>query len=206
MWYVKGYLIPTLNAQGIEPMIWNDSRRHGNMTSCIESFQSIGKRSGGTWHLQDDVIISENFREMTEANDDGIVCGFVNERCGVNAAATGKAPVCFLWYSFPCIRIPNEIAREFVEWWTTDARYRPEWYPRVAANKFDDWFFWQFLQEKHGSEWVKHLVPNVVDHVDYLLGGSTINGNRPNKIGAAYFEDHGEEEKLKWWLEHRKAR
>ena len=205
LWYVKGYLLPSLYKQGFDGIrIWNDTQGKGNLMSCVESFEDCGKRPGATWHLQDDVIISDNFRELADKYDNGIACGFVHDSFGVCVSAVGHVPVKMLWYSFPCIRVPNRIAGEFAAWCRSDALLRPEWYPKVFAGKYDDWFFRQFLWEKYPDMWIDHIKPNMAEHVDYLLGGSSVGNQHNGKCGATYWEDHGEEERLKSWLEARK--
>lgn len=201
LWYVKGWIIPSLAAQGLDGIrIYNDTKGEGNLMSCMKSFRECGKRSGGTWHLQDDVIVSDDFAKVAADHDDGIVCGFVHQNFGIGTAAVGRSPVNLMWYSFPCIRIPNELAGECAEWFFSDAMKRPENASRVSLRRYDDWFWLQFMRERHPDGWVYHLKPNIVDHVDYLLGGSTLTGAQPNKRGAMYFDDQGEEERLKQYL------
>ena len=45
----------------------------------------------------------------------------------------------------------------------------------IEANKFIDAFFMYFLQEKYPNLRMRNVSPNLVDHIDYMLGGSTIN-------------------------------
>lgn len=193
-WYVNDFLIPQLLAQGIAResiFVWLDWSAAGNLISCADSFRACGLVSGGTWHLQDDVVAARRFAELAEANDDGVVCGFANEDFGPFAADTGRQPAKNMWNSFQCIRIPNELAYEFAGWFYTDAQHRPGEYQRyIIEKKYDDTFWRDFMLERHADMTVTNLAPNIVDHVDYILGGSVINvGRNKEQYRAAYWED-----------------
>lgn len=194
-WYVYDYMIPSLLAQGIpreDIFVWLDWTGAGNLISCVDSFRACGLVPGGTWHLQDDVIISRRFAELAAAHDDGVVCGFGNEDFGPSMAATGEQPTLFMWNSFQCIRIPNDLAFEFAQWFYTDAQYRTHnEYPRfIAEKKYDDTFWRDFMLERHSDMRVYNLAPNIVDHVDYIIGGSIINiGRRKLEYRSAFWED-----------------
>ena len=170
MWYVREYLIPSMEAQGIEPheiVVWNDSEGKGNLFSCMEAFRWCGStaheiatpvcglvrndKAGdvGTWHLQDDVIISRRFRELTAENDLGVVCGFGCRNFGPDMEMHGELTVPWMWYSFQCIRIPDSLAGECAKWFFEDAMHRTKYAPQVADRRHDDWFFREFLLEKH---------------------------------------------------------
>jgi hypothetical protein len=46
-----------------------------------------------------------------------------------------------------------------------------------------------FLKDREDVK-VKNLIPNLVDHVDYLIGGSIVNPNRQSKVvRSLYWED-----------------
>ena len=193
MWYVREYLIPSMEAQGILPqeiMVWNDKDGKGNLFSCMESFRACGKLEGGTWHLQDDVLICRDFAERTHAHDEGIVCGFGCQSFGPSMQERGLVHVIFMWYSFQCIRIPNELAGECADWFFNDAIHRSKYSQHVYERKHDDWLWREFLLERHRDGWVTNLAPNLVDHVDFLIGGTLINQQRNLQINrAAFFED-----------------
>ena len=201
MWYVDGYLIPSMKAQGIpeeEITVWNDTEGKGNLFSCMESFKTCSGQEGGTWHLQDDVIISRDFAARSREYDDGIVCGFGCLNFGPSMQETGRKPSMFMWYSFQCIRIPNEIAREFTEWFYNDAINRTQYASQVVDRKHDDWFFREFIKERKRDLWIQNLDPNLVDHIDYLIGGTLINQQRHLQINrSAFFPDQDLVEELK---------
>lgn len=54
-----------------------------------------------------------------------------------------------MWYSFQCIRIPNRLIKEFLDWYykeTIPKHIHDNW---RLANKFDDSFFHDFMENKH---------------------------------------------------------
>lgn len=199
-WYVEKYLIPSLLEQGIkeEDIInWVDIDNKGNLKSCLESFNSCKDISDGTWHLQDDVIISSNFKQLTEEHNDGIVCGFVNDVIGPDINKVGIVNVRDMWLSFPCIRIPNKLAIEFVNWFNTVAVHTDKYKERIKNNKSDDWFFRKFLKTtKYKYTNVLNLKPNIVNHIDYLLGGSVANSARKGFRMSCYWTENNLVEEL----------
>ena len=147
MWYVTEFLIPSLQEQGIENIdLALDDTGKGNLKACLDSFEASGRLSGATWHLQDDVLICHDFAEQIEEIPDGIVaCGF----CHIlfepfNRPMAGMQPPVFMFNSFPCIRIPNETAAEFVEWFRTDASKRDKYQNWVQSGIHDDGFWHDF--------------------------------------------------------------
>lgn len=187
MWYVDNYLVPSLRNQGINNIIVSCDRLHlGNLESCMKVFGSLEDDGYGTWHLQDDVIICRNFREITERYDYGVVCGFTHSR----SANTGFVLPDKMWYSFPCIRISNGIAKECSQWYYSFAKKYAKYYEWVHMGKCDDNFFYEFMNKYCSTLDVLNLVPNLVDHIDYLLGGSMVNQYRNGEqFRSAYFED-----------------
>ena len=203
MWYFNDFLIPSLLKQGISKdqiILRCDTEGKGNLVSCMESFLWCGEHTdNGTWHIQDDIVISKDFADQTKRNDRGIVCGFVVSDWGPNPSRTGWQPVEELWYSFQCIRIPDHIAGECAWWFFTDAMKRKdkEYQNRIARKKHDDDFFRFFLLEKYPTIDILNLKPNIVDHIDYMLGGSLINNERDREINrAAYWKDNRMVEEL----------
>ncbi|MBQ2558779.1 MAG: hypothetical protein II553_07185 [Lachnospiraceae bacterium] len=200
--YVYRHLIPSMLAQGIredEIHVWMDFGREGALHSTLNSFKAVGLLPGGTWHIGDDVVISRDFAEQLRAHDDGIVCGFANADFDAGMPP-GIQPPSKSWYSFQCIRIPNAIAAEFVQWfWLTATKIPGQYQDLIKANKYDDWFWREFLQKNHEHDLtVLNLAPNVVDHIDYLIGGSVITNTRPKlQYRSAYWEDESIVEELK---------
>lgn len=187
MWYVVNYLIPSMEEQGIKNIETRcDAYGLGNLESCMRAFDSMPDDDGGTWHLQDDVIVCRDFRKLTEQYDDGIVAGYTHN----DSPNTGEQLPTNLWYSFPCIRIPNKLARECATWYYSYAKYYAKYWEWVHMGKCDDNFFREFMIKNYPDYKVTNLVPNLVDHVDYLIGGSIVNVYRGDyQMRAAYFED-----------------
>lgn len=196
LWYVNDFLIPSMLEQGIakeEIVVYCDHKHKGNLFSFMDSIRWCGEHpADGTWHIQDDAILSRDFSEVTRKYDDGVVCGAVIKEWGPNYLKTGVQPVSELWFSFLCIRIPDDLAAECAYWFYTDARKRTsaKYRNRILRNKHDDDFFQFFLFEKHPNMQIRNLKPNIADHIDYMLGGSLVNKERTKKVNrVAYWED-----------------
>jgi len=197
LWYVEDFIIPAMLEQGIskeEIVIYCDYKRKGNLFSFMDSIRYCGEHpvDGGTWHIQDDVLLSSKFAETTREFNEGVVCGAVIRDWGPDFLKTGVQPVKELWYSFQCIRIPDDLAAECAYWFYSDVIKRPQakYRNRILRNKHDDDFFQFFLFEKHPDMSIRNLKPNIVDHVDYMIGGSLINDERQRKINrVAYWEE-----------------
>lgn len=206
-WYVDEFLIPSMIEQGISDSdidVWYDAERKGNLASCMESFAACGERDGGTWHLQDDVIISHDFAEKTEIFDKGIVCGFVNEIFGPNPTMSGdNIPAPFMFNSFQCIRIPNRLAGECAEWVRTEAANDPQCQSWISSGKCDDSLWVEFIAQRHPDIRVTNLRPCIVDHIDFLLGGSVINKWRGYYARATWWDDEDLVAELTEKLAHR---
>ena len=178
MWYVENYLIPSMFDQGIDYVdVWEDIDNEGNLISCMKSFEECGQYKGGTWHLQDDVIICKKFAEITSKGGSEILCGFTCD----------KFAMPHMQYSFPCIYIPNEYAAGCAEWF-----YKPRQQQLfsnfIQRRKCDDEVFMAYAQEMKLP--YKNLNPCLVDHIDWMLGGSVANYDRYEKqIRAKFWED-----------------
>ena len=197
---MQEYLIPSMIEQGIPPdniEVWMDDKRMGNLISFMKCCEEYGKRDAGRWHMQDDVVISRDFMQKTEEYDEGIAAGFFREEWQDLYPKSGRVPVAYMWQSFQCIRIPDDILGECAEWFFTDAINREEYREKVEKNKYDDYLFRDFLRERHGSEFVMNINPSIVDHVDFLLGGSVINKWRGHYARGDLWEDNEAFENLK---------
>ena len=195
-WYVDEFLIPSMLKQGIpekDIVVKCDTEGKGNLFSCMDSFIWCGENTAdGTWHMQDDAIISSDFAEVTRKYDSGVVCGAVIKDWGPDWTKTGVVPMYDLWYSFLCIRIPDKLAHECGVWFYTEAmkRNNSEFQKRIKRKKHDDDFFRFFLYERHQDMQIRNLSPNIVDHVDYLIGGSLVNRERKREVNrVAYWKD-----------------
>lgn len=174
MWYVEQYLVPSLKEQGIKDIkVYNDVNQEGLLTAFTRSAEFIDYQDA--WHLQDDVIISDGFKVMTDCYPDGIVCGFANGYS--DGKQPGIANLYNMWYSMPCIRIPGKILFEFVNWLHSPSTCK-KYMAYLKENKNDDLLFINFLQETYPKMKVWNVAPNLVNHIDHLLGGSIVNKQR----------------------------
>lgn len=208
LWYVNDYLVPSMIAQGISKediTVCNDDSHIGCRRSYIRSFQKLRGRNSGTWHLQDDVAISRDFAKRTAEHDEGIVYGFFHRHIKEKdlVIKDGPLPVRQAGYSFPCFRLPDEIAVEFADWFLKDAQYREEYSRWLEAGKYVDAFFLIFLQERYSDGSVYMMRPSIVEHVDWLIGGSMVNKWREEICRATYWEDESVIDGLKRELAHR---
>ena len=198
MWYVIHYLVPSMQQQGIEDIIIKcDERRVGNLEGCMQIFESMPNDDKGAWHLQDDVIICRDFKRRTEELESQmscVICGYVWENDS-NLKFEGYTSPQDMWWSFPCIFIPNKLARECAKWVRSNEVVSNEKYAETfEKNKFDDYMFKEFLIAKYPNDKVFHLHPSLVDHIDHLIGGSTVNKDRQRQmlyapVRAYNFED-----------------
>ena len=215
MWYVDNFLLPSMQAQGIareDVTVWNDKAGAGNLKSFVQSMKLCGVLNDrGVWHLQDDVILSSSFAERTaeleQIRAEPVICGFGCNFGDGTVDFKDKTPVKFLWYSFPCVFISNMLACEFAEWFEQVAATSPGFRENLDSGKMDDWFFRSFMLARHQNDHVFHATPALVDHVDYLIGGSQVNQLRTRKINRAqYWEEPELVEKLVERLEKYKQR
>ena len=201
MWYVTDYLIPSMADQGImrdHISIWNDANGNGCLKSTMASFASIERNGSGLWHLQDDIVICRDFKQLTEDYDAGLICGYCYDSGDERVKETGYTTAKNAWFSFPCIRIPNGLARDVGEWFFKVVLPDGLFPELVVTGKHDDTIFMKYLEAYRADEFVYNFTPTLVAHVDYLIGGSLLNKNRSKeKDMALYFKDHGEVEELK---------
>lgn len=179
LWYVENFLIPSMLEQGISRdniKIWNDELHEGNLRACMRAFSLVDRDENATWHLQDDVCICKDFKRLTEIYDNcGIVCGFGSEYD--TDGVVGAVHIKNMWFSFPCIHIPNHFARGCAEWVNKyligNLVYKNYWESGVN----DDWCFKRYMETCRSNELALNLAPNLVEHVDFLIGG----GSNPTK-------------------------
>jgi len=206
MWYVEEFLIPSMLEQNIpasDITVWNDTDKRGNLEACIAAFESCTSE-GGTWHLQDDVVICSDFAKRTEEHDSGVVYGFCNRWFKDDLTMTGTVYAEDMWHSFQCVRIPNEYDREAAAWFRSGASdLSAEAAICRKINKGDDTIFREFFLQNHGRETVFNLAPNLVNHIDYMIGGPVVNRWRGYDTESEMWEDRSILEKLKTKLKER---
>ena len=190
MWYVEGWLVPELERQGADEIeVWNDAEGKGNLRACMESF-AARSGDGGTWHIQDDVILARDFAERCRQHDEGVVYGFCCRMFTDDPLQTGRVSVFDAWHSFQCVRIPDSYARDCAAWFYSGAGRDHEEYPLwISSGKMDDSVFRAWLLEQHGRETVENLRPNLVDHVDFILGGSVLHPWRGFLARSEFWDD-----------------
>jgi len=189
LWYVEEYLIPSMTAQGIPQdhiKVWNDTKHKGILKATMTSWMEL-EDDGGTWHLQDDTIISNDFKQKTESFNYGIVCGFKSRYDG--SLPSGVVNVKSRWFSFPCIRIPNKIAKDCADWVLTSIIGNPVYRDWWVEGRNDDLLFWKFVEQTHPNEKIVNLEPNIIDHIDYLIGGSLHSTREVPKVRSVLWED-----------------
>lgn len=184
-WYVDEFLVPSMIEQGIKKddiYVYNDDKCEGNLVSwvvsCHVAYEMWGEQN--VWHLQDDVIICSKFKERTEALEEvpvKVICGFTCHYDDDRGPGLKEA-YNHMWYSFPCIRIDGKLAKLFAEWADTYVWRDPQFGFYVRNKKGDDFIFRVYIESYFPRELVINLTPNLVDHVDYLVGGTTVNHNR----------------------------
>lgn len=191
LWYVKDYIVRDLIQQGIKKediIIVNDTKGLGNLWAFIESLSLI---SDDTWHLQDDILISKQFKLKTDVlGRMGIlVCGFnhYDFNSGCNLCKGITKPI-FMYMSFPCIFIPKRYSDEFITW-IKDENTKIKHREMIETGKCDDQLFYQYMIEKHQFDEIYNTHVSLVDHVDYLLGGSSIN-ERDEVVRATYWDEN----------------
>ena len=208
LWYVEQYLIPSMLKQGIDKndiRVYNDINADGNLRACLNAFASCTE-DGGTWHLQDDVLICRNFKKRTEQNDSGLVCGFSSLLYdGDIEEKKGTVKREDMWFSFPCIRIPNQWARECAEWVSSDIIGNPVYKKFWESGRNDDWAFRMYLSTFHKDCVALNIMPNLVDHIDFLLGGGS-GGKRKHEVRSQYFEDADLVEELSHGMDNNERR
>lgn len=197
MWYVEGFLVPELQRQGAEKIeIWNDIEGKGNLRACMEAFAS---RTGedGTWHIQDDVLLCRDFVERCKQHDEGVVYGFCNEQFTDDPYQTGHVSVEDAWHSFQCVRIPDSYARECAAWLDGPGRTTAHYPIWIKSGKMDDDVFRSFLIDQHRNETVENLKPCLVEHVDWIIGGSILSPWRGFFARACWWDDEELVQELK---------
>ena len=194
-WYVSDHLIPLLTEQGIaknDIKVWNDKNKVGNLESFVASCEWIGKSydlKESTWHLQDDIVVSKRFVKEAEKPYSGFKNGFCNEIFdGERTNYIGNTTVNGMWFSFQCILIPNMVAADFAKWFKDECIPKGLYPEYVSTGKCDDSLFREWAMG-HIDLPALNVCPNMVDHIDYLIGGTVINKQRIGEKRTAYWRD-----------------
>ena len=176
-WYVLNYLVPSMIKQGINKddiIIISDREGIGNLESWLSSLKMVKE---DTWHLQDDIVICSDFKARTEVLDylKTIVCGFVHYDFNTGSTlCTGFTIPKFMFMSFPCIFIPKKYSDDFLKWFYTEKTQKNH-KKEIDSKKNDDLLFYKFILEWYPDLTIYNCKPCLVDHIDYLIGGSSVN-------------------------------
>lgn len=196
-WYVYNHILPSLKQQGMNMdnvKVWHDYKRIGNLQSFLHSLtwiEGVYQPAAAVWHLQDDILLSSSFVERASTYpDDEICCGFVHDSFNKGELQkTGRVAMKHLWYSFPCIKIPVSLSTQFHTWLFSQGLRNSKYHSLFVTGKADDSLFRYFLLQKHSRSHIHNIKPNLVEHVDWLIGGSVVNGERSKKAVRAYYWD-----------------
>ena len=193
MWYVDGFLVPELQRQHAEVIeVWLDSKREGNLKACMDSFQTR-EGPGATWHIQDDVLLCRDFVERCNKIDrlypDTVAYGFCCEQFTDDPQQVGCLSVEDAWHSFQCVRIPDDYAKGCAEWLAHGAQGHIELPLWLRSGKMDDSVFRNYLLCQHSRENVLNVAPNLVEHVDYIIGGSVLHQWRGYLARSDHWDD-----------------
>lgn len=196
-WYVNQYLIPSMLEQGItkdQIIVMTDNDEIGILYATMQSFDWIGRTQDWSeiiWHLQDDVIISSNFKRMTDNLYGDIICGFCSTFDKETGYVYGLVDREKMWYSFPCIGIKNYFAKDCADWFFESEMFKEENREKIRYGKYADWFFRKYVMQYQKNIRVFNSNPNLVDHIDWLIGGSLVNSCRDQKqVRAIYWKEH----------------
>lgn len=203
-WYVNEYLIPSMLKQGIKESqitVYCDSDKQGNLRACMNSFLTLPDESG-TWHLQDDVLLCRDFKKRTEMYNHGLVAGFISQRWN-NEVPFGIVNASNMPWTFPCIRIPNKIAKSAAKWILSDIVGNPIYTAQTKDGNGDDWAFKLYLQTYHKNDKIRVLEPSLVEHIDWFIGGSSVGSKRLEPTVARRFDDQDLVEQLRVKLQKR---
>jgi len=200
-WYVDKYLVPSMIEQGIDPnciTIWVDREGYGNLESYMQSFNNI-PITHSCWHIEDDVLLTSNFYSITrEYNDfNGIVTGFCStyDKDRKDFYNEESDDLSKLWFSFPCIKLPNLLCKSLAYYYfnTDSDTYLNQFKEKKRGA---DTIFRRYLKKYYKGMKFINLNPNLVEHVDWLLNGSTAEGKNNFRATSIYFPEQELVEKL----------
>lgn len=192
--YVTRYLLPKLS--GLKITVWCDHEKSGNLKAYLDSYKEL-PLEGNTWHLEDNVLPDRHFKQWIAEMEsfEGIVCGY-GSKGYKNVLGLIEHPE-DMWYSFPCIRIPNAYLRDMLPWLEEVQKNDRDIAHKVEAGKGIDYIFRRYAID-HPIP-IYHHTPCMVEHIDDLIGGSLTNV-RSQSPKAVRFDDTEGLEELKRWV------
>lgn len=197
-WYVDEFLVPSMIAQGIDEndiFIFNDDVGYGNLMAMIKSLTYYGQffdDDEEVWHLQDDVLLSSFFYEKCKKySGDEVIFGY----CGncEPEKAKYKRPKCKdqMWWSQPCMKLYAWMMSAISDYFYFELPKSRKYLLYHHLRKCDDVIVqdWLDLNMKKKGFDILQVSPSMVEHVDYLIGGSIVNTSRINKAISMDFDE-----------------
>lgn len=186
--WVDGYIIPELKKHKEKYIIYEDKKGDGNLKSFTNSLDKVKDIPNGCWHIQDDIYFAKDFFErIKKMPKDMLILGFTSaDWC---LGAPGTQFISGAWLSFQCVYIPTRYTKGFRQFLKD---YYDEYKDMIDQNCNDDTLFKKHLLKNFPSDWVWNEKPNLVNHIDYLIGGTTIHKNFKPHL-ALYWDEPIEE-------------
>jgi hypothetical protein len=196
--YVTECLVPELINQGFKErdiMIHMDDGS-GNLAAYLEAYWDLPDH-GDVWHLEDDVFPDPRFYQWAFGLSffpKTIIAGFgAGQNYGLRDFGYCVEPG-ELFLSFPCIRIPCETIKDFLQWFDLNSK-RSDVRDATKCGNGIDGAFKLYIIDKGIVGF--NFRPCMVEHIDDMLGGSISNPKRM-QLKAAIFE--GTLDPVKRWL------
>lgn len=193
--YVVEWLIPSMLKQNIninDVILYNDDNNDGCLMSWVKSCEYILQtKQDSMWHLQDDVVISKDFAMRTSIDyGDKIVNAFVCKKHNPsNYMCIGNQNIDKYWMSFQCMYVPSRHIEIFLDWFYKRVYQQGKYRKYYKDNRHADFFFWRAMKECCPDDIIYNMSPNLVDHIDYLLGGSVITKQKHYIREAVYWNE-----------------
>jgi len=203
MHYVNDYLIPRLVDQGFRRAdigVYTDYGS-GNLAAYLASYKGL-QDDGDLWHLEDDTLPDRRFYSWARGLEyfpDSIICGFGSgQYYGLRDFGYVVDPS-EIWYSFPCIRIPNRVIKSFLQWFYS-YDVQKQYAKKLKRGKDIDFFFRAYYVQETPCP-AFNFRPCMVEHVADLIGGSVCNEERGVTMQALLFEDPDAVSNLEKWVQ-----
>lgn len=199
--FVNKYQVPILIKYGINEkdiVVWNDTEFKGQLKAWLECAEEILKTDSiydGCWHLEDDVVPCKDFLNLTsQPPQNDIVQGFRCKEFDDHYDCIGKQPIDKILYGSQCIWIPNVYLKSMLKMFEEEVLTGKRRKPLYDAGKFySDTLLKCAMNKYHKYTFVYNLENSLVDHIDYLIGGSSVGVIRSKKICRAIKFDNQEE-------------
>ena len=205
--FVKKYMVPCFKKYGINNMIvWNDEDMIGQLNAWTDCARWILLKKSdyiGTWHLEDDVLPCQNFKELSEKLPEtaDVIQGFITENKDFDFNGTiGLSTIKDLPYGTQCIYIPNAFLDGFVKFfdeYVKTGNYRARQYN--CGTLYADAVLRAYLRRYHRNATLNNLDSCMVEHIDYLIGGRSVKNQKLHNTKARKFDNYDEVKNLELW-------